>query len=240
MSKKHKKKRIYTISVTSDNSCDKTKYYRSRFNIFRVVITFSVLITVIAIVMTWFIYREMDRMEAEMVAMREVVSKQETTINELGIAKADLEAERTILQTSLGKQYAENIAEAEIKQERALPSGFPLTQSAEMEEQDTEAEGYVPIAVFLMDEASDVVCSGDGVVTSVREDSVFGNCVVVDHGNGYVTYYRNPGQPKVFEGDEVVRGAILFVGGLEEDKLGYQMTYHGNYVEPLEICDVFG
>lgn len=243
MSRKHKKKRIYTISITTDNSCDRTKYYRSRFNIFRVCVIIPFLAVIIAAGIVYLSDREMTTMEEQVATLSEIVSKQEETILELGEKNAALESRNEILSVTVGKQQVENEEEEEIKKERAIPNGFPLTDSGEIEVLDEEvtlAEDYLPILIFDMSDAADIVATGDGVVLSVREDSIYGNCVLVDHGNGYVSLYRNAGIPKVNEGDEISRGTIIYVGGLEENKLGYQITKDDVYIDPMELMDISG
>lgn len=243
MSRKHRKKRIYTISVTSNLSSDRTRYYRSRFNIFRASILLCFITASLAGLTIYLSNREFTEMEAQVAKMQEIISTQKTTIEEMGYENAELLHRNEILQVTVGKQQVENEEQEEIKKERAIPDGCPLTASAEIEEQDEEtleAEDYVPITIFLMSDASDVVAAGDGVVKSVYEDSVYGNCVVIDHGNGYESIYRNAAVPKVCEGDEVVRGAILYVGGLEDNRLGYQITYLEQYTDPMELMDISG
>ena len=85
MSRKHKKKRIYTISITTDNSCDRTKYYRSRFNIFRVCVIIPFLAVIIAAGIVYLSDREMTTMEEQVATLSEIVSKQEETILELSV-----------------------------------------------------------------------------------------------------------------------------------------------------------
>ncbi|MCQ2520597.1 MAG: M23 family metallopeptidase, partial [Lachnospiraceae bacterium] len=220
-----------------------TKYYRAGFNIFRACIIVSLLAALVAGGTIYYSRMELTEMEAQIVTLRDIITSQKATIEEMGEENAELINRNEILQVTVGKQEVEAEAEAEIKQERAIPNGCPLTDSAEIEEQDeeiTQAEDYVPIVIFLMSDISDVVAAGDGVVTSVYDDSIYGNCIVIDHGNGYLTYYRNAATPKVCEGDEVVRGAILYVGGLEENRLGYQISYMDQFTDPMELMDISG
>ena len=243
MAKKHKKKRIYTTSVTSNIASDKTKYYRTRFNVFRACIIVTLLVVAIGAFATWYVLKEFVTMEAQVKTLRETVSTQEATILDLGKKNAELESRNEILSVTVGKQQVENEEQEEIRKERAIPNGFPLTSSAEIEEQETdpEDEDYIPMVVFVMSEDSDVVATADGTVLSVREDSVYGNCVVIDHGNGYQTLYKNSEPPKVSEGDEVVRGAIIYVGtGDEENRFCYQITYLDQYTDPMGLIDIEG
>ena len=243
MAKRHKKKRVYTISVTSDISGDRPKYYRSRINIFRVCIIITFLATAAGVLTAYLSYSHMNEMEATVKALKEIVSTQEQTVTKLENENAALISRNEILSITVGKQQVENEEQEEIKKERAIPNGFPLTDSGEIEEQDeetTSSEDYLPIVIFDMSDAADVVAAGDGIVSSVHEDSVYGNCVVIDHGNGYFTYYRNAAVPKVNEGEEITGGTIIYVGGLEDNKLGYQMTKDGEYIDPLELISISG
>lgn len=240
MAKKHKKKRYYTISVTSNISADKTKYYRARFNILSFCIAFSLIITVIAAGLTLYEVRQMNSMEDQIKVFREIITKQEAQIAELGKENAELTSRNGILLATVGRQEIANAEQEEISREKALPSGFPLTDSTTVAEADPEKENPEQMIVFNMSDASDVVACGDGVVIGVREDQDFGNCIIIDHGNGYVTYYKNAAEPKVKEGDEIVRGAILFVGGLEDNILGYMVTFNGEYVDPLSVLEING
>ncbi len=237
---KHKKKRYYTISVTSNLAADKTKYYRSRFNILRLCIVLSAVITLFGGALTSYELWQMNRMEKQITVFREIITKQEAQINELGEENAELSSRNDILLSTVGRQEIATAEQEEINREKAFPDAFPLTDSATVAEVDTEAKDYVPIVVFNMSEASDVVSSGDGVVIGVREDQDYGYCILIDHGNGYVSYYKNAADPKVNEGDNVVRGAILFVGGLEDNKLGYQITLDGEFVDPMDVLSING
>ena len=44
----------------------------------------------------------------------------------------------------------------------------------------------------------------------------------------------------VKEGDELVRGSILYVIGEENAELGYQIMYNEKYMEPMELINIDG
>ena len=83
MAKRHKKKRVYTISVTSDISGDRPKYYRSRINIFRACIFITFLATAAGVLTAYLSYTHMNEMEATVKALKEIVSTQEQTVSKL-------------------------------------------------------------------------------------------------------------------------------------------------------------
>ena len=266
MAKKHRKiKKHYTIAVTSDYSVTKTKYYRSRFNIFRVSLATTILVVLIGAALTAFEFYEINQMESKLQVLRGIISEQDEMINELGAEKAELTSQNQILNNSVAMALAEKEKQEEEDAVKHMPSGFPLTGSATvvdisvLDEPDAEPAGYFnydvgdkytlegskaveenPIAVFEMSSISDVVATADGKVIAVGEDELFNRLVMIDHGNGYITIYRNNSDPKVSIGDEIVRGAILFVGGEDNIYLGYQVTYEGEYIDPYDVIAIEG
>ncbi len=44
----------------------------------------------------------------------------------------------------------------------------------------------------------------------------------------------------VREGDEMIRGSILYVIGEENTDPGYQITYQNKYMEPMELLNIDG
>ena len=90
--------------------------------------------------------------------------------------------------------------------ERELPE---LEKDEDGNEIERDTTGLDPILVFKAEEGSTIISAGSGTVASVTGDIKYGTCVTIDHGNGYISIYRNEGDSLVHEGDEVVRGATL-------------------------------
>ena len=189
-------------------------------------------------------------------------------IEDLSLEKARLEIEneelgnkvKLLSETLNSKVQAENALNAE-REQMHIPSEFPLTGSAQAKETDTitaiadmlfEATGAViqhpgqaqaigdPIVVFTAEEGSTVVASGSGTVILVDEDVNYGNQVVIDHGNGYISYYLNEGTPKVKEEDEVTQGDLIYVIGSENTTLGYQIKQDDAYINPMDLISISG
>ncbi len=266
MAKKRKFKKHYTIAVTSDYPGDSTRYYKARFNIFKVATRVTFLVVLIAVGLTAFEFYELDKMESKLRIFREMVAEQDATIARLGAEKTDLASANEVLQDKVAKatiQEEKNQAEFEA---RHFPSGFPLTGSAHIvdpeeffaqaenpdevtafynailsaKKKEQETGPVEPYVFFTMSDISDVVASGDGQVISVTDDTVFGKCVRIDHGNGYVSIYKNGGDPKVSVGDSVVRGAIIFVGGESNNYLEFQLMKDGELIDPMDVMDIEG
>ena len=85
-----------------------------------------------------------------------------------------------------------------------------------------------------------VIATANGTVTAVNNDVEYGYNVWVDHGNGYVTIYRNAGEVKVKQGEAVTAGTTLILTDENSRKLGYQMMKNNEYIDPLEMIEISG
>lgn len=118
-----------------------------------------------------------------------------------------------------------------------LPTEFPLTGAATMELSTESAE---PMCIFTAGKDDMVISTANGTVLAVNDDGMFGHNVWVDHGNGYVTIYRNSGDVKVKQGESVTKGTTLFIIKDAQSKLGYQIMQDGEYRNPMEILAISG
>lgn len=265
MSKKKRKiKKHYTIAVTSDYSVDKTRYYRSRVDMFRFSLVTTFLVVLLGVGLTAFEFYELGQMESKLMILRGIISEQEGIIDELGNQKAELTSQNQVLNNTVAMAMAEKDKAEEEDAKRHLPSALPISGSAAivdisvMDEEEEDLAGYFtydadvytpkkaidiepnPISVFELSSASDVVAAADGNVIAITDDELFTRSVTIDHGNGYITVYRNNSDPKVSVGDDVVRGAILFVGGEDNIYLGYQIKYQDEYLDPMQVIAIDG
>lgn len=193
----------------------------------------------VVVVLAVICYRS-DKRIAALVAETE---QQRKDIEELTAEKADLISLReeltnkvTILSDTINQKVEEEEA---LEQERAqahMPVGFPMSSSATLE----EAEGEDSMVKLSGSEGSSVIASADGTIISITTDSGYLHCIRIDHGNGYKSIYRNDGDVMVKEGDEVVRGAILYVIGEDNTELGYQIMYDEKYIDPMELINIDG
>lgn len=117
-----------------------------------------------------------------------------------------------------------------------LPSGFPLSKSASMDEL-TEGD---PMCIFTASPGAMVVAAGGGEVLAVNDDAEYGHNVWIDHGNGYITIYRNSGEVKVKQGEKVNAGNTLFLINADNCKLGYQMLLDGTHIDPMTMLEISG
>ncbi|GFI68449.1 murein hydrolase activator EnvC [Lachnospiraceae bacterium] len=175
--------------------------------------------------------------------IREEVVEQSVTINNLTDENEALSVENATLTNKIGvlSQTVSLKAEAEdaLSQEtieNALPKGFPLSGSATMK----EAEEGDPMLVFTASPGTNVITSGTGTVVSVDMDETYGMKVVLDHGNGYQSVYRNNGTALVKNGETLGKGYIIFSLGEDNQELGYQIMQNDQYIDPMTLIDING
>lgn len=175
-------------------------------------------------------------LKAQNTKQAEQIVKLEEEKKDLVALREELSEKVTILSDTVNQKVEEEEAMEEAEAQAHMPIGFPMSSSASLEEADTEE----PMVKLTGSEGNSIIASGDGVVASVATDPVYANCIRIDHENGYVSIYRNDGDVMIKEGDEVVRGAILFVIGEENAELGYQIQYNEKYIDPIELINIDG
>jgi murein DD-endopeptidase MepM/ murein hydrolase activator NlpD len=78
-----------------------------------------------------------------------------------------------------------------------------------------------------------------GTVILARGLYFEGNCVVVDHGNGLLTFYMHLSEIKVKEGDRVSRGQVLGASGgtgrVTGPHLHFAVRWQGLYLDPATL-----
>ena len=152
--------------------------------------------------------------------------------------------------TLLSNQVAEQIAAEEKEAEKFYPNGLPVSGKVTIEDEPVENaeissemmndKQLRKMVIFGAANDAKVMAAGSGKVTSVKPDSEFGYAVRIDHGNGYITIYRYKDQPKIKEGDDVTKGQLLFEVGFASSKVGYQVMYDNEYINPMDIMEING
>ncbi len=253
--KKHRHKRHYTFMVISGDSDGSTK--RLHLNHFKTQLLAYILFAVVLAIICYIIYsaitiNTLRNIEVQQKADIEALTDERNT---LLTEKDQLETENEQLSAAINKRIIDEQQSAEEAQTLAMPTGFPLTGTASManavddknsttittltEENKDEATGD-PLVVFTAAEGSSIIASGTGTIVSVTTDTKFGNQVAIDHGNGYISIYRNAGDPLVTEGSLIDRGDIIFVITKDNTSLGYQIQKDESYIDPEELIEING
>lgn len=237
---RHKRKMRQLMLVTSDGVEGEVKQYRYRP--WRMYLLVVILCMVIGGLIGYLKY-EQEITLTEETRMEEVIAQQVEKIFELEsergalLSKIELLDEKVqILSDTVNtKTESESILSQKLEKQ-ATPSEFPLTGSASMEE---VTEGN-PMCIFTASVGAMVVASAHGTVTAINDENEYGHNVWIDHGNGYITIYRNQGDVKVKLGEEITQGTTLFLISQENNKLGYQMMKDGEYINPMDMLIISG
>ncbi len=253
--RKHRHKRHYTFMVISGDSDGSTK--SMHLNHAKTQILAYTAFAVALVIICYIIYSAITIHN-----LRAIQSEQKIKIDELVAENSTMEASNSELDTkvqqlsaALNQRLENEQISAEEAENKAIPSGFPLTGTASMtpavddpsettvtqitdENKDT-ATGN-PLVMFDASEGNTVIASGSGTVQTVTSDAKFGNIVTIDHGNGYISIYRNQGDPLVSEGSAIEKGSIIFVIGENNKSLGYQIQQDDQYINPEELIEING
>lgn len=238
--KKHKRKTNHVVIVTSDAVNANVKQYRIKpWLLQTAVIVLSVLLGAF---IGYFIYEEKiwvgtwqtaNQKNSELTDKITLLEEENTRLK--GEAEDYLWKIEVLSDTVAQKTQSESELSEELAKQ-STPSEFPLTGSASMEEV-TEGD---PMCIFTASEGIMVVATASGTVSAVNDDGEYGHNVWIDHGNGYMTVYRNKGDVMVKQGDSVVQGTTLFLIGEDNTRLGYQMMKDGTYISPMEMLAISG
>ena len=85
-----------------------------------------------------------------------------------------------------------------------------------------------------------IIATGNGVVSEVKEDDIYGYLVKIDHQNGYETVYRYDEEPKIAKGDEVLKGQMIFEVTKLKGTLAYHILYENTYINPFDMIEISG
>ena len=84
-----------------------------------------------------------------------------------------------------------------------------------------------------------------GTVTKVWEDPLWGNCIIIDHGDGIESHYYNLSKAMtVMEGDEVDSGVVIGAIGdtaeieaAQPSHLHFAIKRNGQWIDPISFID---
>ena len=248
---RHKRKNNQVLIVASDAVDASVKQYKIRPHLLRGVTL--VLCVLIGALIGYFIFEKdiwAERLKDE-ASQREAVKAIEqekaelenriTELNEevagLNNKIAGLNEQIMILSTTVAQKTQSENELRQMIEKQSLPTEFPLTGRTTGMEEVTEGD---PICIFTVVEGAMVVAAAKGTVIVVNDDPEYGHNVWVDHGNGYVTVYKNKGKVRVKQGETVSHGTTIFLIEADNNQLGYQMMKDGSYINPLEMLAIDG
>lgn len=95
--------------------------------------------------------------------------------------------------------------------------------------------------LYTSNNTFDVVSILDGTVKNIKEDSLMGNIVEIEHTNNLTTVYQSLGEVKVKVGDKVKQGDIIATSGQNKiatdtsNALHFEVFYKGEVFNPEEF-----
>ena len=251
-----KRKITYTIILTSDSPAASHRRMHIRtgalavvsFVLFVAVICYAVYTT---ITMGGYVERSAKQVE-QIVQLKEENDK-------LTAENKTLSDRAASLGETLERKEAQEHELVAAHEENYIPKGFPMSGAAQILEEDTAAQTEEEQAanadddtlkveakpewkerIFVSTEGTKVVATAPGTIKEVREAEGEVSYVMIDHGNGYITTYRNLGSPIVEEGSQVLKGVALFLVGEDNTETGYSIRKDDDYVDPLELIEIKG
>ena len=233
---RHKRKSRQLLLVTSDAVDAGLKQYR--IHPWFLYLLILLLAAAIGVLIGFCSYEReaVAEQQAEVARQQELVAQLEQEKAGMTAEIATLSEEVQILSDTVNQKVQAESQLSEQLERQALPTEFPLTGSASMEE---TTEG-APMCIFTAAEGSMVVATAGGTVIAVNDEGEYGHNIWIDHGNGYITIYRNQGDVKVKQGETVTQRTTLFLIGADNTKLGYQMMKDGAYINPMDMLVISG
>ena len=254
--KTRKSKKSYTVMIISDSARNQRKEFHINAGLAGTVMLGSFLLLVGVVcyvvysVITLSDSLERFRLQADqIVKLQEEIEQLEAEAEGLKAEKEEMAEQINNLNDTVDQHAQVQQALAAEEEEAHIPRGFPLSGTAQLKTEETadddEDEGMRAHedrkeVIFAASEGINVIASGTGTVLSVDVDVDYGNVVSIDHGNGYISIYRNNGTPVVKAGNEITRGAILYVVGEDNAELGYSISKDYTYIEPMEMIEING
>ena len=236
MEQQSKRKSKYALLLVTEKDDGTMKQYTISPTLVEVMAAIHFLL--IVAVTCKFVYDSITLKDARKEIVDQIVTINNLTDeNEaLTVENSTLTSKITVLSETVSKKAATEDALSLETVENALPKGFPLSGSATMK----EAEEGDPMLIFSASQGVNVITTGTGVVVSVDADETYGTKIIIDHGNGYQSVYRNNGTALVKNGEELGKGYILFTVGEENQELGYQIMKDEEYIDPMLMIDING
>lgn len=234
--REEKVKLKYTVMLVPNNA-HRVKQFHISFDF---VIVLSVLVFALffgGVSYVTYSASEVERMQAEVDASAQ--ENQKVTDSNI-LLQAQIEELNNSLREAKVMIDAKEAAEQNQEKEASMqfiPNGFPVDGTVAL---PTEYTPETQCVVFTAGIGTKVVASADGEVSFVGDDADYGYVIKIDHGNGYVSVYKDVSVPVVSEGDKVIRGTTLAVMSTEQETLTYQITFGGEFVDPMTVIEIKG
>lgn len=246
-SKRHKRKNGYTIMLVSDSVEKNQKKFHINTGLLSIV-AFVLLVVAVcyAEYTTILMHGATQRSETYVAKIAQLQKENEQLLSEKEtLEKQVANLNQTLSQKEVQVQMQEETIQAAAETEN-MPKGFPISGAAQIKEAGGENDGGMQAkteqkeVIFTAAPQTNVISTGEGTVSEVTEAGEEPASISIDHGNGYVSVYRNAGTPQAAVGSTVDKGTVLFEVGESNIETGYSVRKDGNYLDPMEIIEIKG
>ncbi len=178
-----------------------------------------------------------NALRTEVEALRDRYQRLQTEANEQQQQMATLQLFASEVSNAFTKFYRRSLRSLADSRPSLWPVEGRLMSHFGMRSDPFSGEGAFHAGVDISAElGTPVRATADGVVTRVGWESGYGKLVVVEHGNGFETYYAHLSRFDVMEGMEVRRGSIVGRSGSSGRSTGahlhYEVRMNGTAVNP--------
>lgn len=238
IAKLYRRRIRYTVVLITEGNGGKIR----QFHLHDSIVTPSGLFLLVLLLMTFGISLlhggELRYYRSHFASNEALVAELKDTNNKLDIENRALNDKVSVLSDTVNQKLEAEAVLQEQESEDCMPSGLPVDANAAIEERlDEQGE---PVVIFTSSEGTSVIATGKGTVVGIEADAKYGTKLILDHGNGYHSIYRNAGNARVQVGDEITRGWILFDIGENNTALAYQVQEEESYVNPMEVIEING
>lgn len=245
--KKQNHKKNHVVIVTSDDADAGVRQFRIK----AWVVTAAVILICVLIgaALGYVIYEEeiWERANSKIDEYKKTIESLEKDLDALETQKnemsqeyektiQDLNDKLTLMSDTVNQKVIEVDELTALVDAMYQPTRLPITGSVTIE----EVSDGDPMCIFYASEGAMVIATASGTVTELVEEASGEYRVVIDHGNGYFTVYRNQSTPKVKFGDTITQGDTLFVIDLVNTKFSYQIMQDEGYIDPMTMMQISG
>ncbi len=126
-----------------------------------------------------------------------------------------------------------------------IPTGLPLAgkiiKNFSIGSENSRRKDHLGIDISARI-GTEIRATADGVIDSVGQDKKYGNLVIINHENGYKTYYSSCSEIYVKAGERVKRGDVIALSGRTgrpTPHLHYEIRKDGIPLDPDEYIESY-
>ncbi len=199
----------------------------------------AILIIVVGLILSMMVHNHKLKVSLDQAqsSINDLSETNRTLESNVAALSDQVEADKKIfskIEDTISKKEEEQAQEAE---EAAIPNAIPIKNAKAIMVEDPYGDsqgGRTTGVVFSTLKGAVIAATAEGIVIHVdsdEENPYYKRGVVIDHGNGYNTYYRLNGDVSIEEGVAVSKGDVLAV--LTDDGfVAYEIRRDGTFIDP--------